>query len=61
MKDYKARLDEATADLHYCDLVLTSKEAAELKRLVEELQIAGQRPGLAGGLQKHSRRHLEQQ
>lgn len=48
MKDYKARLNEATAGLHYCDLILTSQEAAELKQLVVELQAAGQHPRLAG-------------
>ncbi|ERL00922.1 hypothetical protein NJH54_02515 [Pseudomonas asiatica] len=48
MKDYQARLNEATADLHYCDLIFTSQESAELKRLAKELQAAGQHPGLAG-------------
>lgn len=46
MKDNQARLNEATADLHYCDLIFTSQESAELKRLAKELQAAGQHPGL---------------
>ncbi|MDN4511979.1 hypothetical protein D3C76_1135020 [compost metagenome] len=46
--DYKAHLREATKGFHYCDLVMTSEEAADLKALVQELEAARQHPSLAG-------------
>ncbi|GJB85164.1 hypothetical protein KAM380_096290 [Aeromonas caviae] len=46
--DQKADLSEATAGYHYCDLILTSEEAVELKALVQQLLSAGRHPALAG-------------
>lgn len=46
--DLKRQLDEATKGLHYCDLILTAEEAAELKSLVQQLQAAGQHQALSG-------------
>ncbi|PVZ42570.1 hypothetical protein [Pseudomonas sp. CC120222-01a] len=45
--DHKAQLRVAMRKFHYCDLVMTSEEAAALKRLVQELQAAGEHPLLA--------------
>lgn len=44
----KAALSKATAGHHYCDLILTSEEAVELKALVQQLLSAGRHPALAG-------------
>lgn len=62
MKDNQAKLNEATADLHYCDLIFTSQESAELKRPAQELQADGQHPGLVsctlentGGVERDDR------
>jgi len=46
--DHKALLSKATDGLHYCDLIMTAEEAAELKALVISLQASGQHPVLAG-------------
>ncbi|WP_457254033.1 hypothetical protein [Pseudomonas juntendi] len=62
MKDNQAKLNEATGDLHYCDLIFTSQESAELKRLAKELQADGQHPRLVscilentGGVERDDR------
>lgn len=46
--DHKALLSKATEGLHYCDLIMTTEEAVELKALVRHLQASGQHPVLAG-------------
>ncbi len=45
---HKAQLTKATAELHYCNLLLTAQEAGDLRALVQELQAAGKYPGLSG-------------
>lgn len=46
--DQKSQITKATEGLHYCDLIMTTQEAEDLRALVKDLQVSGKHPGLSG-------------
>lgn len=46
--DQKSQITKATEGLHYCDLIMTTQEAEDLRALVKDLQASGKHPGLSG-------------